>query len=86
MADARKTAIKALSAVTADSGFSNLVIDKYIVEDKLPPLDAAFASALFYGTLERLITVDYIIEKASGRAVNKIDKECINILDRKSVV
>lgn len=80
MADARKVAIKALSAVVTDNGFSNLVIDKYINEADLSPLDASFASALFYGTLERLKTVDYIIEKASGRAIGKIDKECINIL------
>ena len=80
MADARKVAIKALSAVITDNGFSNLVIDKYINEAELSPLDASFASALFYGTLERLKTVDYIIEKASGRIIGKIDKECINIL------
>lgn len=80
MADARKVAIKALSAVVTDNGFSNLVIDKYINEADLSPLDASFASALFYGTLERLKTVDYIIEKASGRMIGKIDKECINIL------
>lgn len=80
MADARKTAIKALSAVLSEKGFSNLVIDKYIDEDKLSPLDASFAAALFYGTLERLLTIDYIIETASGRKINKIDKECINIL------
>ncbi|MBR5451640.1 MAG: 16S rRNA (cytosine(967)-C(5))-methyltransferase RsmB [Clostridia bacterium] len=80
MADARKVAIKALSAVVTDSGFSNLVIDKYINEASLSSLDASFASALFYGTLERLKTVDYIIEKASGRKISKIDKECINVL------
>lgn len=80
MADARKVAIKALSAVISDNGFSNLVIDKYINEADLSPLDASFASALFYGTLERLKTVDFIIEKASGRKTEKIDKECINIL------
>lgn len=80
MSDARKVAIKALSAVVTDSGFSNLVIDKYINEAALSPLDASFASALFYGTLERLKTVDYIIESASGRKIQKIDKECINIL------
>ena len=80
MADARKVAIKALSAVVTDNGFSNLVIDKYINEAELSPLDASFASALFYGTLERLKTVDYIIEQASGRNIQKIDKECINIL------
>lgn len=80
MADARKVAIKALSAVVTDKGFSNLVIDKYINEASLSSLDASFASALFYGTLERLKTVDYIIEKASGRKISKIDKECINVL------
>ena len=69
-----------MSAVVTDNGFSNLVIDKYINEAGLSPLDASFASALFYGTLERLKTVDYIIEQASGRKIGKIDKECINIL------
>ncbi len=80
MANARKTALKALNDLFLNKGFSNLVIDKYIESDNLDSLDSAFASALFLGVTERLKTLDYIIEGASGRRTNKIDKEIINIL------
>ena len=54
----RKTALAALNAVTQNEGYSNIVIDKAIRAAGLAPRDAALASAIFYGVLEKRLTLD----------------------------
>ena len=63
MADkARLLAARALLRVSS-GGFSNIVLDSMLEEAKLDKRDRAFASALFYGVLERRITIDILIKK-----------------------
>ena len=63
MADkARLLAARALLRVSS-GGFSNIVLDSMLEEAKLDQRDRAFASALFYGVLERRITIDILIKK-----------------------
>lgn len=57
---ARNAALQALLKVTENEGYSNIVIDKAIAESGLDRRDSALASALFYGTLEKRITLDFI--------------------------
>ena len=59
----RNTALTALNDVTQNEGYSNIVIDKAIRAAGLEPRDAALASALFYGVLEKRMTLDYYIRK-----------------------
>lgn len=80
MNDPRSIAVAALDRVLGDGGYSNIVLDKCLTDAGVTGLDAAFAASLFYGTLERVLTLDHVIEKASGRQIKKIDKCCINIL------
>ncbi len=62
MADpARTAALQALLKVEEDAGYSNLVLDKAL--KGLGPRDRALASALFYGVLERRLTLDYYIAR-----------------------
>ena len=61
MPNPRKSAGKALIKVESDGGFSNLVIDNVIKQDGLVGADSALATALFYGVLDRKITIDYIL-------------------------
>ena len=58
----RKTALTALSEVTENEGFSNIVIDKAIRAAELSPRDAALASTIFYGVLEKRLTLDGAME------------------------
>ena len=44
-----KTALTALSEVTENEGYSNIVIDKSHSRGGLSPRDAALASTIFYG-------------------------------------
>lgn len=80
MKTAREVAEQALAGVLEGGGFSNLTLDKTLSAASLSPVDTAFCSALFYGVIERLKTIDYVLEAASGRAIPKIDPACRNHL------
>ena len=58
---ARLSAFSALDDVVRKKAYSNLAIKKYTRD--INGKDRAFANALFYGTLEKLITLDYILDK-----------------------
>ncbi len=59
--NARLFAFSAFDDVTRKGAYSNLAIKDAM--EKLEGRDKAFASALFYGALEKLITLDFILEK-----------------------
>ncbi|MBQ2675850.1 MAG: 16S rRNA (cytosine(967)-C(5))-methyltransferase RsmB [Clostridia bacterium] len=72
MANPRKTAVRALIKLEKDGGYSNIVIDTAIKNSQLDARDSGFATALFYGVLERKITLDYIISKYSSVDMDKM--------------
>ena len=65
MADPRLTVVKMLMKMDSSEAYSNLLLDHVFSETDLSERDKAFAAALFYGVLERRLTLDYIIEKNS---------------------
>lgn len=72
MKDARYTAVQALLRQSTANAYSNLVIDSLITQNDLSARDSSFASALFYGTLERLITIDHILSNYSSKPLEKL--------------
>lgn len=58
--NARQAAFETLYKVCFDSAYSNIALDHILIGLKY---NRAFASRLVYGVLERMITLDYIIEK-----------------------
>ena len=70
---ARNAAISALLRTDEDGGYSNLVIDRMIGEFSLDRRDAALASGIFYGVLERRITLDCILSQYASRSAEKMD-------------
>ena len=79
-ASSRKTALTALNDVTQNEGYSNIVIDKAIRAAGLDPRDAALASVLFYGVLEKRMTLDWYIRKFLQKPNQKLDETVFNIL------
>ena len=69
----RKTALTALSEVTENEGYSNIVIDKAIRAAELSPRDAALASTIFDGVLEKRLTLDFYIRKFLAKPKQKLD-------------
>ena len=55
---ARQAAVQALMRVNHEGGYSNLVLNETLKKAQLSQSDAAFASKLFYGALERRLTLD----------------------------
>lgn len=80
MSNPRDIVFKALLRIDIDDAYSNLVIDSLLDDDTLKPMDKKFISALFYGVLERKITLDYIIRQYSTIRLKKIEKEALCIL------
>ncbi len=80
MESARLLALEALLKVNYNKGYSNIVIDKYIKKSGLSKKDISFLTALFYGVLERKITLNYIISQYSKISLNKMSPEVLEIL------
>ncbi len=80
MDTARSLALKALLKVEENKAYSNLVLNSILSESNLNCKDKTFCSALFYGVLERKITLEYIISKYSKIPLKKISKEVLFIL------
>ena len=71
MANTRTLAVKALLRV-GEGGFSNIVLDALLSGAQLEHRDKAFVSALFYGVLERRITLDKILKKYSKTPLEEL--------------
>lgn len=72
MKNARQLAAEALVRVEQGGAYSNIAIDRALEKSGLDSRDRAFATALFYGTLERLITLDWALAPYSRTPVEKL--------------
>ncbi len=79
-ATARELAARAVIKVGTDAGYSNIVMEKLLRESGLDSRDRIFASAIVYGTLERMLTIDHMLEICAGRGVGKLQPEVAGIL------
>ena len=73
MKNARQIAVEALLRVDTADGYSNIVLDRLLQESGLSGRDKAFASALFYGVLEKKLTLDHVISLYAAKALGKMD-------------
>lgn len=72
MANARKEAINALIKIETEGGYSNIVVDKLLNVSGLEPRDKALATTIIYGTLERKLTLQYVIARYSKTPIKKL--------------
>ena len=63
-----------------DNAYSNIILDKALMESELTLQDKKFAGSLFYGILERKLTIDYIISCYSSKSIEKLDNHILQIL------
>lgn len=80
MAGARAAALEALLRVDGEEGYSNIVLDSVLKKSSLSQKDSSLATAIFYGVLERRITLDYIIGLFSKRPAGKLSPAVREIL------
>lgn len=60
--------------------YSNIALDAALKDSGLSERDKGFASRLFYGVLERKLTLEHIISGYSSKPLNKLDGSVANIL------
>lgn len=80
MNNARIQAVKLLGKTFHKGGYSNILLDKTLNETELSPQEKALCSAIYYGVLERKITLDHIISGYSKFRLSKINPTILNIL------
>lgn len=76
---ARRTALDALCRVSVGEGYSNLVLDAALKEAALSPADSGLAAALFYGVLERRITLDYYLRDLTRGRLSPYVREALRM-------
>ena len=69
MSDVRNIAYESLLKCEIRQSYPNIEIDSAIEKHGITGVDRAFYTALVYGTIERKITLDYIIGLFSGRDI-----------------
>ena len=66
---ARSVVLDALVRLEKDKSYSNIILDSSLKKNELSARDKAFASRLFYGVIERKLTLDYIVGLYASKSV-----------------
>ncbi|WP_102141039.1 RsmB/NOP family class I SAM-dependent RNA methyltransferase [Mycobacterium hubeiense] len=77
---ARRAAFDVLRAVSERDAYANLALPALLRERGITGRDAAFATALTYGTCRTRGLLDAVIERAAGRPVDRIDPVLLDLL------
>jgi len=81
MVNSRQIAYEALLKTFKNNAYSNLTLDKTLSKINIDTRDKAFVSALFYGTIERKITIDYNLSRYLSKPIKKLKPEVLTILE-----
>jgi 16S rRNA (cytosine967-C5)-methyltransferase len=76
----RYIAVKTLIHFFKNNAFSDILLDETLEKEQLGEVDKRFFTRLFYGVIERKITLDHIIAYYSKTPLSKLDTEVLNIL------
>ena len=70
---ARELAHELLTKAENSHQYSNIALDNALSKSDLSSIDKGLVSAIFYGVLERRLTLDYQISQLSSRKLEEID-------------
>ncbi len=77
---ARSVCLRALLQMERDEGYSNIVLDKALAASMLSSRDKSLASTIFYGVLERRLTLDYFLRHCLREPQKKPDRAALAAL------
>lgn len=80
MANPRQIAYQALLKIEKDAAFSNLALDAVLSKSQLDTRDKSFVSNLFYGVIERKITIDYNLSLYLTKPIKKLKSDVLTIM------
>jgi 16S rRNA (cytosine967-C5)-methyltransferase len=69
---ARELALDVLTRVEQDGSYSNLLLGQSLAGESLERADAALATELVYGTIQRLNTIDYFLERWVRKGIQSL--------------
>ena len=77
---ARKLAVQLLDRTEQEQSYSNLLLDGALSRSQLEERDKRLCASLYYGVIERRITLDTVISHYSKQPLRKLDGTVRNIL------
>lgn len=80
MSTARQIAFNALCKIQKDNSYSNIALDSFLSKSELDTRDKSFVSALFYGVIERQLTLDYNLSLYLSKPLKKLKPEVLTLL------
>ncbi len=69
---AREAAMDVLTRVEQDQAYSNLLLNQTLEKLKLERQEAALATELVYGTIQRLNTIDYFLGRFAAKGLERL--------------
>lgn len=75
-----RAAVADLLIKVSKNAYSNLALDGALQKSSYTPKEKAFISRLFYGVIERRITLDYIISLYITKPLQKLDGAVLTVL------
>ncbi|MBO5725844.1 MAG: 16S rRNA (cytosine(967)-C(5))-methyltransferase RsmB [Clostridia bacterium] len=73
LANARRMAVEALLKVNNENAYSNITLNNLLKNSDASDNDKALATALFYGVLDRRITLDYVLDSLTKTPFKKVN-------------
>lgn len=80
MADARYTAAKLLDKTLKNGSYSNIQLNSGLERSDLDGQGKKLCTAIYYGVIQRKLTLDYILAQYCSRPLDKMDSIIVNIL------
>lgn len=77
---ARRTAYDVLHEVGSQGAYTHVALGQLTRDRELDSRDAAFTTELVYGTVRQQLTLDTILELASGRKLAVLDPRVVDVL------
>ena len=77
---ARKLAVQLLNRTEQEQSYSNLLLDSALSQSQLDERDKRLCASLYYGVIERRITLDAVLSHYSKQPLRKLDSTVRNIL------
>lgn len=78
--NARQTAYEILCRIQKNSSYSNLALDNALDGSDLNAVDKALTSALVYGVIERMYTLDFELSRYLNQPLKKLKPQVLTIL------
>ncbi len=76
----RQAALLSVNSCIKNGRYTNIELNTVIKKYKFEGLDKSFFTALFYGTVEKMLTLDYVISKLSSIPIEKLDNMVLCLL------